>query len=110
VLCPWLSIYITRSKRFFRGVCQSKRFVFILTFLVTVVLHELFCIHKQSFEYFSTKIKQGLQLVTRKHDQNLEIVKVANDFITLTIFYLKLWPTTLTIFLSQTLTNFDFRF
>ena len=34
--------------------------------------------------------KQGLQLFPRKHDQSLEIVKIAKYFITLTIFYLKL--------------------
>ena len=32
----------------------------------------------------------ALQFFQRKHDQSLEIVKIANDFITLTIFYLKL--------------------
>jgi hypothetical protein len=42
-----------------------------------------------------------LQLFQRKHNQSLEIVKIANDIITLTIFYLKLWPN---------FTNFDLQF
>jgi hypothetical protein len=37
--------------------------------------------------------KHALQFFQRKHDQSLEIVKITNDFITLTIFYLKLWTT-----------------
>jgi hypothetical protein len=36
--------------------------------------------------------KQGLQFFQRNHNKSLEIVKIANDLITLTIFYLKLWP------------------
>ena len=38
-------------------------------------------------QIFFDQNKQGLQLFQRKHDQSLEIVKIANDFVTLTKFY-----------------------
>jgi hypothetical protein len=58
-------------------------------------------VSRKYFQIFFDQNKQGLQLFPRKHDHSLEIVKIANDFITLTIFYLKLWPN---------FTNFDLQF